>query len=185
MTLKNILKFVCEFANERDILNKWENNVSLSSQESEKVARMVKCFNLINQEIASDYLPFLTEETVNVTNGILNFSTLSKSVINIYQVKDCFGGSLEFKNFPNYIEITGNAKKVIYSYLPEDVELNSNVTFFRGLSARIYAYGVTSEYLLLEGFGDDAEVWDEKFKDALFMLSRKRGEHRLPKRRFF
>ena len=184
MTLKDILKLVCEFVNEKEIVSKWENNESLTTKQSEKVGRMVKCFNLVNQEIASDFLPFLFEEAVNVTNGVLSYSTLTKNVINIYQLKDSLGRSLEFRNFPNYVEVKGVAKKVIYSFLPDELGLNDNVPTARGLTARVYAYGVACEYLLLEGFGSDAEIWEERFKESLFVLSRKRGEHRLPKRRF-
>ena len=66
----------------------------------------------------------------------------------------------------------------------EDMELTDTVEFFNGLSARVYAYGIASEFLLVSGVSDDAEIWEERFKESLFVLSRKRGEHRLPKRSF-
>ena len=184
MTVKDILKLVCEFVDERDILSKWNSSTELSSSEQKKVDRMVKCFNLVNQEIASDYLPFLTEEAIDVSDGPLYFANLSKTVINVYEVRNAFGFSLHFKNFANHIKIDGHGKKVVYSYLPNELTLNQDVEKLRGLSERVYAYGVACEFLLLEGFGNDAELWEERFKEALFILSRKRGEHLLPERRF-
>ena len=56
---------------------------------------------------------------------------------------------------------------------------------FCGLSARVYAYGVASEFLLVDGVSEDAEIWEERFKESLFVLSRKRGEHKLPARSWF
>ena len=64
------------------------------------------------------------------------------------------------------------------------MQLEDEIEFFNGLSARIYAYGVASEFLLVSGVSSDAEIWEERFKESLFMLSRKHGEHLLPKRRW-
>lgn len=185
MTVKEILKLVCEFVGEREILQKLsEQNPSYTTRESEKLETMVRCFNLVNQEIASEYLPFLFEEEIDINNSILNFSSLSKSVVAVYQLKDKFGFPVRFKNFPNYIEVCGDGKKIIYSYLPDDVTLSSDFDLKNGLSARVYAYGVASEYLLIVGMSEDAEIWEERYKESLFILSKKNGEHRLPRRRW-
>ncbi len=184
MTVKEIIKLVCEFVGEKELLSKLNSveAVTFSDREQEKLDLMVQCFNLVNQEIASDYLPFLTKEAVDVDNSILNFSDLSKAVINIYEVKSKFGFNLKYKVYSNCIQIDGHAKSVVYSYLPADKELTSEVEMLNGLSARVYAYGIASEYLLIDGFGENAEIWEDRFKDSLFVLSRKRGEHTLPKR---
>lgn len=185
MKVKDIVKIVCEFIGETEIFSKLNLESELSSKEQEKVDQMIRCFNLVNQEIAEDYLPFLFEENIDVSNSTLNFSELNKTVIHIYQVKNRFGVPIRFKNYPDHIEIYGNAKKVIYSFMPENLAFGDNVISFNGLSARVYAYGVASEYLLLNGLGSDAEIWEERFKESLFVLSRRRGEHRLPSRRWF
>ena len=184
MTVKDIIKLVCEFVGEREILSKLNASPQgeLTEREQEKVDCMVRCFNLVNQEIASDYLPFLTKEEVDINDSILNFSQLSKTVINIYEIKNRFGMNLKFKLFPDFVEIFGHAKSVTYSYLPQDKTLNDDVETLNGLSARVYAYGVASEFLLIDGLSDDADIWEERFKQSLFVLSRKRGEHILPKR---
>ena len=184
MTVKDIIKLVCEFVGEKEILSKLNSTeaVSYTDREQEKLDLMVQCFNLVNQEIASDYLPFLTKEEIDVKNSILNFSELEKTVVNVYEVKNRFGTSLRFRLFPNYLEINGHAKSIVYSYLPDDKVLTDNVEMLNGLSARVYAYGVASEFLLIDGLSEDAEIWEERFKESLFVLSRKRGEHILPRR---
>lgn len=183
MTVKDILKLVCGFVGEREILEKLETeNSTFTAREEKKINSMVKCYNLVMQEIASDYLPFLIKEEIEVEDSILNFSDLSKFVVNIYEIKNRFGMNLRFKLFPNYVEISGKAKSIVYSYLPEEKTLDEDVELFYGLSARVVAYGVASEFLLIEGISEDAEIWEERFKESLFILSRKRGEHILPKR---
>lgn len=183
MTVKDIIMLVSEFVGEKELLAKLKNSDSVfNEREQEKLDIMVGCFNLVNQEIASDYLPYLFKEEVNVENKIVKFSDLNKTVINIFEVKNRFGMNLQFKVFSNYIEFVGHPKYIVYSYLPEELTLTSQVELFNGLSARVLAYGIASEYLLVEGLSDDAEIWEERFKESLFILSRKRGEHRLPKR---
>ncbi len=186
MTVKDILVLVCEFIGERELKEKIssQEEVSFTVREQEKINTLVDCFNLVNQEIASDYLPFLTKEEVGGEN-IINFSSLSKAMINIYEIKNRFGFNLKFKLFPNYVEVEGKPKSIVYSFLPADCSISSTVEMFCGLTARVYAYGIASEYLLIDGISEDAEIWEERFKESLFVLSRKRGEHRLPQRSWF
>lgn len=184
MKVKDLVIYTSLFIGEKELASKLEENTSLTQREQERVDTMVRCYNLVNQEIASDYLPFLYTEKIDVNNSVLNFSDLSKTIINIYEVKGNLNINIRYKRYPEYLQIFGHAKKITYSYLPEDLELNDNVEFFNGLSSRIYAYGMASEYLLCDGLSEDAEIWEERFKESLFVLSRKRSEIRLPKRRW-
>lgn len=187
MTVREIIKLVCDFVGEKELSAKLDSAsfAAYTDREQEKLDLLVQCFNLVNQEIASDFLPFLTKEEVDVNNSILNFSELGKVVINIYEIKNRFGKCLRFKLYPNYVEVYGHAKKVVYSFLPADKILSNEVEMFCGLSGRIYAYGIASEFLLIDGLSEDAEIWEDRFKESLFVLSRKKGEHILPKRSWF
>ncbi len=186
MKVKDILKLAVEFVGERQLLEKLQNQtdvqVQMDKDEQSKLDCFVRCFNLVNQEIASDYLPFLTKENVTIQGGIIAFDTLKKKIINVYEIKDRFGFNLPFKVVSNCVEVGEKVKSIVYSFLPEDIALEGEVEFFNGLSARIYAYGIASEFLLLNGLSADAEIWEERYKESLFILSRKRGEHQLPKR---
>lgn len=187
MKVKEIIAFACSFIGEQEIVKKLTSTeaVSLTDKEQEKVDTLVRCFNLVNQEIASDYLPFLYTEEIDIDNSILNYADLDKTIINVYAVKGTFNRNVKYKAYTNYIQIFGKAKSITYSYLPDKSELDDDVEFFNGLSARIYAYGIASEYLLCDGLSEDAEIWEERFKESLFVLSRKRSELKLPARRWF
>ncbi len=184
MTVKDIIKLVCDFVGEGDIAQKLTLKQALSAAERRKVEQMTNCFNLVNQEIASDYLPLLKKETLKEETSMINFADLTETVVHILEIKNRFGISLKFRLFPNYAEISGRAKTVVYSFLPKELTQESEIEMLCGLSPRIYAYGVASEYLLIDGLTDDAEIWEERFKESLFMLSRKSGEHRLPRRKW-
>lgn len=185
MTVKDVLLLASQFVGEKELCAKLKAQGSFTDKEQQKIDLMVDCFNLVNQEIASDYLPFLTKEQIDVDNSTLLFSKLSKPMIHVYEIKNRFGMNLKFKLFSNFVEIEGKAKTVVYSYLPSDLTLESEIECPSQLSARIYAYGVASEYLLIDGISEDATTWEERYKESLFMLTRKRGEHIMPKRSWF
>lgn len=184
MKVENIVKMVCDFVGEKEIFDKLaaKEQQQLSPREQEKVDKMVRCFNLVNQEIAADFLPFLTEEEVE-ERSLIEFSSLKKKIVNVYEVKNRFGMNLRYKLYPTHLQIAGKAKWIVYSFLPEELALDDEVEMLCGLSARVYAYGIASEYLLTEGISDDADIWETRYKQSLFMLSRKRGNHLLPPRR--
>lgn len=187
MKVKEIIAYACGFIGEKEIAEKLNQSgtVSYSDKEQEKVNTLLRCFNFVNEEIASDYLPYLTTEEIDVKNSILNFSDLSKTLISVYAIKGSFGCNVRFREFPEYVEILGKAKSITYSFLPDKKDLEDEFVFFNGLSARIFAYGIASEYFLVDGLSEDAEIWEERFKESLFVLSRKKSEIKLPKRKWF
>ena len=188
MKVKKIIAFACSFIGEKELSEKLlseETSITFTDREQEKIESLIRCFNFVNQEIASDYLPFLYTEDVEVENSVLSFSTLTKTIINVVELKGLFGKNVKYRQYPDYLQVYGKAKKITYSFLPDDLTLEDDMEFYNGLSARIYAYGVASEYLLIDGLSEDAEIWEERFKESLFVLSRKRSESHLPKRRWF
>lgn len=184
MKVKDVVILTCLFIGEKELATKLEDNTTLNDREQERVDTLVRCYNLVNQEIASDYLPFLYTEKIDVNNSILNFSGLEKTLVKVYELKGRLNQNVRYKAYPDYLEVIGHAKKITYSYLPEDLTLTDDVEFYNGLSARIYAYGMASEFLLSDGLSEDAEIWEERFKESLFVLSRRRTEVALPKRRW-
>lgn len=183
MTVIDILKLVCEYVREKEICEKLKSETELSDAEEAKLSVMLDALNVVRQSIASEYVPFVYKEDINVSNGILSFDSLSKTVIHIFEVKNKLGFNLRFKTYPSLIEIFGNAKSIVYSYLPEDLTLESEVPLLNGISSSIYAFGTAAEYLGMKGInGSEVDYFDERFKAALFALSGKRGVFKLPQR---
>lgn len=56
-----------------------------------EIDRLVRCANLVIGEAASDYLPLKTRETVTTDDGEIEYSKLTKSIIDVYSVKDEYG----------------------------------------------------------------------------------------------
>lgn len=181
MTVLSIIKIVCDFVGESELILKLSDEESLTAVEKDKVDKMIRCLNLVNQQISTDYIPNLVKEEVDFVDKIF-FSSLSKNnIIRVNEIRNRFSFKMKFKSYNDYVEFNGKAKTIIYSCLPEDVsalddEIQGNIP------AYVYAYGVASEYLLMDGVSEDADIWQEKYKQALFMLTKSHGEHILPAR---
>lgn len=76
--------------------------------------------------------------------------------------------------------------EISYKVYPKTLDVNSMAENFGGkISARVIAYGVASEYCFLEMLYDDATLWESRYKNALLVASRKKGELKLKKRGWF
>ena len=84
--------------------------------------------------------------------------------------------------FDDYIIAMANVVEVVYTTLPQELTLQSQ--FSSVLPERVYAYGIAREYYFLQTLFDDADIWEERFKNTLQVLQRKRSDTVMPRRRW-
>lgn len=188
MTVKSILKIAALYLGKNDILTALDlENISSASQAvQDEIALLVKCLNLAYQEVAADYIPLIYKQSLNLTDGKIYFSNLTKHLIDVVSLKDVNGFRLKYKNFPDHILTSKNQVEITYKYLPEDITaLNSSVdNFSNKISEKVLAFGTLVEYSFILGLYEDAEIWDKRFKDSLKLRARKKSGLKLPSRRW-
>ena len=188
MTAKDILKIVCVFLKKEDFLEtqSFGGTTQPTNSQTKEINHMLRCLNLVVNQISSDYIPLLKKETITPTNGKVLLGDLSKTVIDVIRVEDKFGIRVNYKMFPDYFETINGEINVLYSYEPAEVsELSSEIeSFSQKIGERVIAYGVAMEYCFICGLHDDDKKKEKRFKDALLIASRKKGEIKLPKRRW-
>ncbi len=182
MLVKDIIILACDFTENQSLGKALEENSSLTAEQTLVCDSLVKCFNLVNSEIASDYIPILKNEEIKPTDFKINFSEFSSSPYQIVSVKDKNGRNVRFKVFDSYIMAFANIVNVTYTTLPSAMALTSE--FATVLPERVYAYGVAREFYFQQTLFDDADIWEERFKDALQVFSRKKSDVVMPKRRW-
>lgn len=182
MLVKDIIKLACDFTENQEIANVLENSGVLSEEQSQICDNLVKCFNLVNNEIASEYLPLIKMEELETKDFRIEFSQFKTSPHKIISVKSKSGRSVKFKVFENYLIAFANVVDVLYSVLPNKMTIDDEID--STLPERVYAYGVAREYYFIQTLFDDALVWEERFKNTLQLLSRKQGEVIMPRRRW-
>lgn len=139
-----------------------------TSQEGEaEVEALLRCFQLVENELALDYLPLYAEEEVETGTGVVPYDAFSRTIVRIVKVTDEWGNDAPFTLFPEYLKTQGGKCKIRYAYAPEKKELDGESDYHLYVSARLLAYGMAMEYALARGMFEEASVWDKKYKDAI------------------
>lgn len=145
-----------------------ENSTATAQEE---IATLLRCYNLVENEIALDYLPLTVEERVSSSDGKCFYTAFSKTPISILSVTDDRGNKLPYEIFPEYLTTSAGDVYVTYTYAPESKNANSPCSYSGRVSKRLLAYGVATEYCLINGLYEEAVMWDKKYKDALLCIS--------------
>lgn len=182
MKVKDVILKACDFIGKDDLSLVLSSSAQLSDEQQVLSDNLVKYFNLVRQEIANEFQPIMQAERFTVKNFKLSFSDFSKSVQEIYAVKDKFGRNVNYKIFEDYIFVCGKDVEVIYSSAPEELSLEGELS--SNLPERIFAYGVAREYYFIHNLYEDANIWEGRFKGALEIMLRRKSEIRIPQRRW-
>lgn len=181
MLVKDVISLACEFTDNKDLIENL-NNDTLTEEQSVIIDSLLNCFNLINEEISTEYVPIIKREVVKTSDFKVNFDDLSYKVLDIIDVKDKLGRKVKFKVFNEFIVAIADKIEVSYSIHPEKLTLSqeNNST----LPERVFAYGVAREFFFMQSMFDDADIWEERFKNSLSVLTRKKHDIVIPRRRW-
>ena len=156
------------------LLGKEETQAYLKQSEAESTPQvqretelLLRCYNIVENEIALDYLPLTAEESFIAENGTIPYTAFSRFPVSVSAVTDEYGNALPYYVFPEYLKVRTGKAVVAYSYAPAVKSLSDECEYRTGVSARLIAYGVACEYCLVDGRYEEAVTWDKKYKDAL------------------
>lgn len=135
----------------------------------DEIKSLVRCFNLVENEVALDYFPLKKEETFVPEGRIVPYTQFSSSPVDVLKVTDERGGDAEFEIRTAYLylpEACGKVK-VTYSYAPVQKTLFDDSEFSGKVSLRLMSFGVAAEFCLSASRFSEAAVWERRFLDAL------------------
>lgn len=189
MTAIEIIKNVCIYLGKEEILNSSffeTNGGNLTQKEQSDLKKMLECLNFVIEEIASDYLPILKTKQVELNDGSMLLKDIDNNLQEIISIKTLNGKTLRYAISDDKLICLASKVEITYKVYPKEITLLQTVESFGGrLSARVIAYGVASEYCYLEMLYDDASIWESRFKNALLIAQRKKGEIKLKRRGWF
>ena len=113
---------------------------------------LLKCYNLVEQELATDYFPILEVDKFFNVDDKIYFKDFSRKVYFIKGVQDFRGDKVDYQINPEYIEIKknydGGTFFVKYYYIPAEKGLYSTCTYGAEYIS-ILKYGIAAEYTLV------------------------------------
>lgn len=188
MQIVNIIKNACVFLQKDDLIKVVElggDEVSTDEQKRE-LNILLRCLNLVYNQIATDYIPLIHTEKIATINGEFLLKNFDKKIIDIKKVEDKFGIKTTFKLYPDKILTINGEISITYTYQPEElININSEMeSFSEKVSERVMSYGLAMEYSFISGLYDDALIWEKRFKDGLKIASRNKSDMKLPPRRW-
>ena len=145
---------------------------------------LLHCFNLVEKEIALDYIPLTMEDAMRTSMGQIDFDMLSCSPVRILGVRDERGEELAFELFPTCIRTKPGIVVISYTYTPNEKGIDDESSFFSFTLFRAAVYGVLTEYCLAQGLLEEAPVWNKKYKKAIEAVCGMPASKRLPSRRW-
>jgi hypothetical protein len=148
---------------------------------SEDIDLWLKCYNLVEQELATDYFPILEVETFFHVKDKIYYKDFSRKPYMLKGIQDFHGDSVSFRLTPEYINLIknydGGTFFVKYYYIPDAKELYSACTYGADY-IHIVKYGVAAEYCLATANYELAKIYSDKYKERIKLKDRrKRNEN--------
>ncbi len=184
MKTKTAIYYSAMFLSLEEVCQALESGV-MSEEAQKECDILVKCANLIVDEIASDWLPLKNKEKITVNAGEFDMKNLQKPVIDVFRITDKEGRRGRFRQFFDKLFCDDGEYEIEYSYAPGELTLESDLPFpLSTPSVRVIAYGIACEYNIISGLTAEASVWENKFIDALKSATSKKREFTVKRRRW-
>lgn len=135
----------------------------------EETEQLVSCFNLVETDLALNYVPLLDKVLFTVEEGKILFEDFPQTPLRVSAVINKKGLRLPFQLFPTEIHVDEDEKEVwvVYTYLPEDKGILGDSDYLTGVSVALVAYGIAAEYCTMRGLYAEASVWSKKYKESI------------------
>lgn len=134
-----------------------------------ELSSLLRCYNLVENEIALDYIPLIEEERLQVVNGEVSFSRLRFSPVEVKRVTDENGISVSFELLPDRLKVPERELFVTvrYTYSPPRKGWEEESAFDGKVSPRLMAQGIASEFCLSHGQFSEAAMWEKRYRESL------------------
>lgn len=119
---------------------------------------LLRCYNLAENELALDCLPLYATHQCN--SNVVKYAEFEHNPIRIV------GCNCKYKLYPTYIESKETITSIQYAYTPDKKELYDECSYDQAF-LKCLVYGTISEYLVSQGFYEEAILWDNKYKKEI------------------
>lgn len=141
----------------KEVISKCEELLEVSYTRDD----LLSCFNLVENELALDYLPLYAIHTCN--DKVVYYADFD------YLPARILGCNCEFKLYPEFLEGKEDVTEIKYTYIPRSKDLHDECSYDEKY-LNCLAYGTVAEYLCSQGFYEESYLWDKKYKTQIQKL---------------
>lgn len=182
MQLKEAIQICLTYLGDEDA------SINTQTAQHPKLKLLVKCANLMIKEIASEYVPLIEEETVDVVDGKIDYDVLVHKVNEVRKVEDLASGlTTNFYHTPTHCKLQNEGikrAKIVYSYVPLDIDIADDCPLPPQVSPKTLALGICAEYSMISGMYEQSVMYSDRFKQDMRTAVRRKGEIRVKPRRW-
>ncbi len=166
ISVKDVVLLAAEFVGVKEKVDDYLSGV-MDDEHKRLIDGLVCCYNMVENELAVDYLPLVKEEQMAAKDGKIAYTDLSQKAAYILGVFDAYGNSVAHKCMAAYLAVGAGKYLVRYAALPLVKTFDDCSEYSVGVSERLFAYGVAAEYCLHKGLSAESAAWEKKYKKAL------------------
>jgi hypothetical protein len=187
MKVKEILKMAAEMAGEKELAAYYaQNAVEDVAACEENASLMLRCYNMITEELALEYLPLRTAEKVEITSNKIYFSDLGFKPLRVIAVYGKNGEKVPYKLINDYLQLANGSFIIEYTYRVGLATADDDCVYDEtAIGPYAIAYGILSQYLLERGRISESNLYQEKYLNAVRARIAQRKSLKLPARRWF
>ncbi len=166
MKVRNVISLAAANLGREDLVAQAEN---CAAEPAGELASLLRCYNLVENEIALDYFPLKREDILGAEEGEIPFSRFSRCPVEVLGVWENGGAPLSFETSVSalFVQKNDGRIKVSYTYSPKEKEWGDDWEVGEKISARLLSFGICCEFCLTGGQYGEAAMWEKKFRDAL------------------
>ena len=139
MKLNDAIKLSCDFLDLEQLKSKIGAK-EVDDESAKQLNKLLCCANLAYEEIVTEYLPILHTERLDVTNGQISFSLLSKPICGIISVQDENGSDIKYSLSADHISLSAQKATITYQTIPNALAYGAEVSVL--FPERLLAYGI-------------------------------------------
>ncbi|MBQ7373339.1 MAG: hypothetical protein IJW64_02100 [Clostridia bacterium] len=166
MKIRELLVDVARILEDEELANAISTLTENQNQTHKvKTERLLYAYNMVLSDVSLNYLaPTFTEK---VAGKIFNMDDLSQICKKILSVTDDDGNAISYKLNRNQVILSKDGGTVTYEYIPKNKKIDDDFEHENKLiSTRAFCYGVCAEYCLFCSRYEEAQNWENKFRQA-------------------
>ena len=186
MKVKELIKITALTVGEEETVNYLEGKaVSDLASVKKNVDLLLRCYNLIADELSCEYLPLKTMETFTPENNRIYFSAFSKPPLKILNVYNENMKKVPYKLINDYIWTQKDCVTVEYNYRLSPLGEDDEANYANGIiGPYTIAFGMASQFCLEKGRFNESEIYQEKYLLAIKSRIAQKGSLIIPARRW-